>query len=440
MGLNETDVFMELAPSDTWRFDTKTELVQAIREVLTQFPGVNIGFTQPIQMRVSEMLTGSTGDVSIKVFGTDVNVLAKVANDIAEVTQQVAGSADVQAALIEGGKYLNIALIPEVATQAGMSVQDLSIFLKSQLEEVTLSEILQGNKSTPIVLSNHTNISVNKHVSVKSITSLAELKAMLILMPNNTLMTLDSIAHISFKTGPLLIEREKGNRFVSISTNVVNRDVVGFVDELNQQINEKVNIPSGYALVFGGEVESQQRATKNLLIVVPAALLLIFIILFTTFNSLNKSALILANIPFAVMGGIIALYISGEYLSVPASVGFIALLGIAVANGVVMVSYFEQTKVLVANLQDRVINGANRRLRPILMTASTGMFGLIPLAFATGPGAEIQKPLAIVVIGGLITSTITTLYLLPLFYSYMERFEQKKANKQANISTLQKED
>ena len=197
--------------------------------------------------------------------------------------------------------------------------------------------------------------------------------------------------------------------------------MVGFVDELNVKINQQVNLPNGYSLVFGGEYESQQRATKNLLIVVPVSLILIFIILFTTFNSLAKSALILANIPFAVMGGIIALYLSGEYLSVPASVGFIALLGVAVANGVVMVSYFEQTRMLISNLSQRITEGANRRLRPILMTASTGLVGLLPLAFATGPGAEIQKPLAIVVIGGLITSTITTLYLLPIFYSLMER-------------------
>ena len=412
MGLNETDVFMELAPANEWRFDTKAELIEEIRQVLTGFPGINIGFTQPIQMRVSEMLTGSTGDVSIKVFGNDVNVLAQLANKIAEVTSQIEGSSDVQAALIEGGKYLNIELIPEIARQSGMSVAQLSLFLKSQLEELPVSAILEGNKTTAIVFSPLKGAS--------KITSLIELKNTLILMPDNSLLTLDTIAKISFKHGPLLIEREKGNRFVSISSNVINRDVVGFVDELNREINQQVTMPSGYTLVFGGEFESQQRATKNLLIVVPAALILIFIILFTTFNSLSKSALILANIPFALMGGIIALSLSGEYLSVPASVGFIALLGIAVANGVVMVSYFEQTKLLISDLNHRVIDGAIRRLRPILMTATTGMFGLLPLAFATGPGAEIQKPLAIVVIGGLITSTITTLYLLPIFYRYME--------------------
>lgn len=430
MGLNETDVFMELAPRDKWRFATKAELIQEIREVLKQFPGINIGFTQPIQMRVSEMLTGSTGDVSIKVFGNDVNTLAKLADDIAKVTSDINGSADVQAALIEGGNYLNIKLKPEIATQAGMSTAELSKFLKSQLEEFSVSTILQGNKSIPVVFSNHTSTGSNSKVKQethnKIVTSLAELKTMVILMPNHSLLPLETIAQISFKNGPLLIEREKGNRFVSISTNVVGRDVVGYVDELNTQIAQKIKMPSGYTLVFGGEFENQQRATKNLLIVVPAALILIFIILFITFNSLANAGLILANIPFAVMGGIIALYISGEYLSVPASVGFIALLGVAVANGVVMVSYFEQTKILISNINHRVIEGANRRLRPILMTASTGMFGLIPLAFATGPGAEIQKPLAIVVIGGLITSTITTLYLLPLFYSLMERFIDKK--------------
>jgi len=411
MGLNETDVFMELTPASHWRFDTKAELIAEIRKVLVNFPGINIGFTQPIQMRVSEMLTGSTGDVSIKVFGNNVATLAELADKIASIVSKTQGSADVQAAIIEGGKYVNIRLIPEIAALSGMTTSALSKFLQSQLEELTVSKILAGNKTTAIVFSHPTS----------TITSLADLKASLILMPDNTLVTLESIADVSFKEGPLLIEREKGKRFVSISTNVIGRDVVGFVDELNVKINQQVNLPNGYSLVFGGEYESQQRATKNLLIVVPVSLILIFIILFTTFNSLAKSALILANIPFAVMGGIIALYLSGEYLSVPASVGFIALLGVAVANGVVMVSYFEQTRMLISNLSQRITEGANRRLRPILMTATTGLVGLLPLAFATGPGAEIQKPLAIVVIGGLITSTITTLYLLPIFYSLMER-------------------
>ena len=417
MGLNETDVFMELAPKDEWRFETKKELIEDIRQVLSQFPGMNIGFTQPIQMRVSEMLTGSTGDISIKVFGNDIPTLAALVEKIADLANKTDGASDVQMAIIEGGKYVNIKLIPAMARQFELSTQQLSRYLTSQLEGLKISSLLEGNRSIPIVFSGAKNTAENYY----ELSSIKALKEKLILMPNNTLLPLEQVAEISFKTGPLLIEREKGNRFASVSANVVGRDVVSFVDELNTQISNTIKLPSGYTLSFGGEFESQQRATKNLLLLIPIALLLIFIILFTTFNSTAKSVLIIANIPFALMGGIIALYVSKEYLSVPASVGFIALLGVAVLNGIVMISYFEQTKLSSQDLFKRVIEGANRRLRPVLMTATTAMFGLLPLVFATGPGAEIQKPLAIVVIGGLITSTITTLYLLPIFYCWLEK-------------------
>lgn len=419
MGLNETDVFMELAPKDKWRFNTKEELIEDIRKTLRKFPGMNVGFTQPIQMRVSEMLTGSTGDVSIKVFGNDIPTLASFVEKIATLVNKVEGSSDVQMTIIEGGKYVNIKLIPTVASQFNLSTEKLSHYLISQLEGVQISSLLESNRSIPIVFNGSNNTYKNQH----EITSIKSLKQKLILMPNNTLLPLGKVAEITFKTGPLLIEREKGNRFASVSTNVVNRDVVGFVNELNAKIKKTIKLPSGYTLSFGGEFENQQRATKNLLVLIPIALLLIFIILFTTFNSTAKSILIISNIPFALMGGIIALYLSKEYLSVPASVGFIALLGVAVLNGIVMISYFEQTKLTSKNLYQRVIEGANRRLRPVLMTATTAMFGLLPLVFAIGPGAEIQKPLAIVVIGGLITSTITTLYLLPIFYCWLEKKE-----------------
>ncbi|AAZ26035.1 efflux RND transporter permease subunit [Colwellia psychrerythraea] len=417
MGLNETDVFMELAPKSTWRFNTKSELIEDIRNTLTNYPGMNIGFTQPIQMRVSEMLTGGTGDISIKVFGNDIAILTSLAEEISGLANKIQGASDVQMALIEGGKYVNIKLIPEVASQFGLSTQALSHYLKYQLEGLQISSLLDGNHAIPIVF----NRAKETSSTADEISSIHALKQKLILMPSNVLLPLEQVANISMKNGPLLIEREKGNRFSSVSANVVNRDVVSFVDELNMKIQNEITLPSGYTLTFGGEFESQQRATKNLLLLIPIALILIFIILFTTFNSLSKSSLIIANIPFALMGGVIALYVSNEYLSVPASVGFIALLGIAVLNGIVMISYFEQTKQFAESLHNRIIDGAKRRLRPVLMTATTAMFGLLPLVFATGPGAEIQKPLAIVVIGGLITSTVTTLYLLPLFYCWLEK-------------------
>ncbi|MDQ7048694.1 MAG: efflux RND transporter permease subunit [Enterobacterales bacterium] len=295
-----------------------------------------------------------------------------------------------------------------------MTLVDLSRFMKSQLEGLMVSEMIQGKRKTPILMVPIENVS-------EEISSISDLRALLVIMPDKSLQPLNYVADIEFKQGPILINREQAARFSVVTTNVSDRDIVSFVEELKQRISQEINLPVGYSVVFGGEFENQQRATKNLLTVIPVALGLILIILFTTFGSLGKAGLVLANIPFAVMGGVFALFVSGEYLSVPASVGFIALLGVAVLNGVVMVSYFEQTKLSAANLYSRIVDGSVRRLRPVLMTATTAMFGLIPLVFATGPGAEIQKPLAIVVIGGLLTSTITTLYLLPLFYRILEQ-------------------
>lgn len=415
MSLNETDIFMELKPQSQWRFDTKQGLIDEIRQVLVDFPGININFTQPIQMRVSEMLTGTTGDVAIKIFGDDVTQLAELASQLESLVRKVAGSEDIQTALIEGGQYIRLTLKPEVATQYGLTVVTLTDYLRPQLEGEQISKLIDSNKFTPIVLG------ATSQQNGFKINSLNALKQTPILMPNNEVIPLSTIADVSIAQEPLLIERESGKRFVSVTTNVDGRDVVGFVSELSDLVNTQLTLPTGYSVTFGGEFENQQRAMSNLTVVVPVALLLIFIILFTTFRSISLAMLILTNIPFALVGGVIALLIAEQYLSIPASVGFIALLGISVLNGIVMVSYFEQTKLLMPEIKERVVKGATRRLRPVLMTATTAMFGLLPLAFATGPGAEIQKPLAIVVIGGLVTSTITTLYLLPVWYRFMEQ-------------------
>ena len=411
MGLNETDVFLELLPRSEWRFANKEALIDAIRTVLLDYPGVNFNFTQPIQMRVSEMLTGSIGDVAIKVFGNDIDTLGQLTSQIQQLVNATSGSVDVKMAMIEGSPFINLTLDNELARGFGMSTMEFARYLKSQLEGVIVTEVLQGKKRTPVLIANN-----QSHLS-----SINELKNQLLVMPDHSLKRLSDVATLSYKQGPILIEREQGNRFSVITTNVQGRDIVSFVEELNAKIAKEIKLPSGYSVSFGGEFENQQRATSNLLLVIPIAIALITLILFTTFGSLAKAGLILANVPFAMMGGIVSLYLSGEYLSVPASVGFIALLGVAVLNGVVMVSYYEQTKHMFSNLRERVEQGAARRLRPILMTATTAMFGLMPLVFASGPGAEIQKPLAIVVIGGLLTSTITTLYLLPILYFWLEK-------------------
>jgi cobalt-zinc-cadmium resistance protein CzcA len=414
MSLNETDVFMELQPVEKWRFGSKEELIDDIRSVLLEYPGITFGFTQPIQMRISEMLTGSSGDLSIKIFGNDIAVLAGLAERVAAMTREVPGSVDVQTSTIDGGKFLSVDVHAEVAQRYGLSTSEFARYLKSQLEGTEVSEIIEGKMRTPIVFAIDSS-------SPEALATVSDVEQQLIVLPDGAQAPLYELAEVGFREGPVLVERERGNRFAVVTSNVAGRDIVGFVDELAATLSASLQLPSGYSLTFGGEFENQQRATRNLLLVIPAALLLITIILFTTFGSLPKAALILGNIPFAIMGGLIALFISGEYLSVPASVGLIALLGVAVLNGVVMVSYFEQTRLSMPDVRARVIQGSARRLRPVLMTATTAMFGLVPLAFATGPGAEIQKPLAIVVIGGLFSSTVTTLYLLPLFYFYLER-------------------
>jgi len=414
MGLNETDIFMELRPLAEWRFKNKAALIDDIRQILLEYPGINFGFTQPIQMRIAEMLTGSSGDISIKVFGDEIAVLARLVERIATSTRSVRGSVDVQSASIEGGRFLAVEVYGEVAQGYGMSRESFARYIKSQLEGLRVSEIIEGKMRTPVVIA-------AGRPGQGGPGTINSLRQKVLAMPDGSLAPLAELARVSFREGPLLVEREKGNRFAVVTANVDGRDIVGFVDELDALLRREVVLPSGYSLQFGGEFENQRRATRNLLMVIPAALLLIMIILFTTFGSMSRAGLILGNIPFAVMGGVIALFISGEYLSVPAAVGLIALLGVAVLNAVVMVSYFEQTRSTVPELSQRILEGAQKRLRPILMTASTAMFGLMPLVFATGPGAEIQKPLAIVVIGGLFTSTVTTLYLLPIFYFYIQR-------------------
>lgn len=414
MSLNETDVFMQLAPVSEWRFNTKAELANAIREVLKGFPGINYGFTQPIQMRVSEMLTGSTGMVSIKIFGDDIATLTALTDDIAAVTETVQGAVDVNPTLMEGGDYLRIVPNMNIALQFDMSLSQLSEYLQMQVNGVQVSDIINGRVITPLLFSHQQN-------GVASISSAAELAELPIQMPDGNILALSQVATLDRVSGPAVIEREDALRYVMVSANVENRDLASFVEEVETKVSAQVALPTGYTISYGGEFENQIRATNNLLTVIPVVLGVILIILFTQLKELKLALLILGNIPFALVGGVLALWFTGEYLSVPASVGFIALLGVAVLNGVVMLSHFQTLAKLAGDFKEHIIQGAKDRLRPILMTATTAIFGLMPLAFATGPGSEIQKPLAIVVIGGLLSSTLVTLLLLPLLYFLMER-------------------
>lgn len=413
MGLNQTDMFLEIKPREEWRFATKDEFIDELRMVLANFPGLVFGFTQPIEMRVSEMLTGVRGDVAIKIFGEDLDVLNAKAKEVAAVVEQIDGAEDVFAAQNEGVQYLRVVVDRLAVGRFGLTVDDVATTLRSLIEGQRLSTVYEGSKRIPLLIKGGDDLR-------RSADKFANLR---ITLDDGQTIPLTRLARLERVEGPVMISRETGSRSSVVIANVSGRDLVGFVDEAKQKVAEQINFPSGYYLKWGGQFENQQRAAARFAIVIPAAIGLIFLLLFSTFRSISQSLLILTNIPFAMIGGVVALWMAGEYLSVPASVGFIALLGIAVLNGVVLVSYYNQLRALGMKIDDVVVEGARRRLRPVMMTASIAAFSLIPLLFATGPGSEIQRPLAIVVIGGLVTSTALTLVILPVIYRWISKGE-----------------
>jgi cobalt-zinc-cadmium resistance protein CzcA len=299
-----------------------------------------------------------------------------------------------------------------------MPIDLLQDSLRSQLEGLPAGIVAEGQKRIPVVIRGTDG-------AREDATRFADLQ---LTTPSGELARVSDLARVEKVQGPIRLDHESGSRYALVQAFVSGRDLVGFVDEAKAKVTAQVPLPAGYRLVWGGQFENQQRASARLMMVIPVALLLIFLVLYLTLKSLRGSLLILANIPFAAVGGIIALWLTGEYLSVPASVGFIALLGIAVLNGLVLVAYFRQLREEGLPIGEAVRRGAERRLRPVMMTASITAFGLVPLLFATGPGSEIQRPLAIVVIGGLVTSTLLTLVLLPILY---ERFGEAKMEAQA---------
>lgn len=402
MGLNETDTFLVLKPKDQWRMKSKEALIESIRTEMAKTPGIAFGFTQPIEMRVSEMLTGTRGDVAVKLFGPELSVLNDKAEEIADVLKHIEGSSDVFAKQNSGMQFLQLSIDKSAAGRLGLNSDTVENLLRAQIEGLNLGIVQEGIKRTPIILRGASNTSNFENLQIA--------------LPSGGHVPITAVAKLQKVEGVVSIGREKGQRFVVVRSNVEGRDLVGFVDEARKAVADKVKLPIGYTVEFGGQFENQQRAAATLSIVVPVSLGLIFLLLFSTFGSVRQAVLVLSNIPLAMVGGVFALWASGEYVSVPASVGFIALLGIAVLNGVVMVSYFNQLKATGMDIAKVVVTGSLRRLRPVMMTASIAAFGLIPLLFATGPGSEIQRPLAIVVIGGLVSSTFLTLFLLPILF------------------------
>ena len=412
MGLNETDSFLVLKPRSEWRGD-KEAIADAIRRVLDGFPGLIYGFTQPIEMRVSEMLTGARGDVAVKIFGPDLSALDAAAQAIAAHMRTVPGAAEVIAPSNSGVQYLKVSLNRAALGQSGISGDALQAQLRALVEGERIGIVPEGMVRTPLIMRGGAALRASPD----------NLQSLLIAAPGGASWPLTSLATLTNQDGPVRIDHEDGARFAVVQVNVQGRDLAGFVHDAQAAVAGDAGL-KGLRIVWGGQFENQQRAAARLALVVPLALAAIFVLLLLTFRSARQATLVIANIPFALVGGIAALRASGEYLSVPASVGFIALLGIAVLNGVVLVSHFNALLGSGLPLPQAVRLGVRDRLRPVLMTACITALGMVPLLLASGPGSEIQRPLAIVVAGGLVSATALTLLLLPLLF---ERFGLPRA-------------
>jgi cobalt-zinc-cadmium resistance protein CzcA len=412
MGVELSDVIVTLKPHEEWTTTkSKEELVAKMRDALAELPGVASSFSQPIALRVDELVSGVKSAIGIKIFGDDLVVLKDKADAVARVLGKVRGAADVNVEKVSGLAYLQIEIDRERIARYGINVADISNVIETAIGGKVATKVYDGLKVF--------GLAVRFPEAARN--DVEPIRAILIPSPNGAQIPLGQLATVSVSEGPAQISREMGQRRIVIECNVTDRDIGSFVQEAQQKIDAVVKLPPGYIMTWGGQFENQQRAMKRFSIVVPITIAAIFLLLFSSFNSVKQALLIILNIPFALIGGILALVIGHFNLSVSASVGFIALFGVAVLNGIVMVSYFNELRREGMIVELAVIKGAVLRLRPVLITASVAAMGLVPMLFATGPGSEIQKPLAAVVIGGLVSSTLLTLYILPTLYKVFEK-------------------
>ena len=413
-GPNESDPILSLKPRSEWpKGWTQDDIAAAIVEKLKTLPGIQLVMAQPISDRVDEMVTGVRSDVAVKVFGDDLVQLKAVAEDIARVARGVRGMRDMRVERVGGQQYLTIAIDRQAIARQGLNVADVQDVIEMAIGGKVATEIYEGERRFQAVV----------RLPERLRDSVEEIRAITLTAPSGALVQLDSLAKIEVAEGPAQVSRETAKRRIVVGINVKDRDLGGFVAELQQRVAADVKLPEGYLLAWGGQFQNMERALGHLMLIVPATIAAIFFLLFLLFNSLRLATLIITVLPFASIGGVLGLALSGEYLSVPASVGFIALWGIAVLNGVVLVTYIRKLGDDGLTLTEAVVQGATQRFRPVMMTATVAMLGLIPFLFATGPGSEVQRPLAIVVIGGLITCTLLTLVVVPVLYRF---FEEKR--------------
>ncbi len=402
-GPNESDPIVLLTP-DSGR--SQEEIDQEIRSLLSNLPGTQIVLSQPIAERVDEMVTGVRSQLAVKVFGDDLGELRRISEQIAKIVKSVNGARDIRIERLSGQQALMIDIDRALIARHGINVADVHQIIETAIGGKEVSVVYEGERRFALVV----------RFPERERNSIAAIKDTMLRASDGALIPLDSVAKVSLADGPAQISRESGKRRVVVGANVTGRDLAGFVAEVEQRIASEVTLPAGIYLKFGGQFENMQRAMGTLTVIVPITIAAIYFLLFLLFKSVKLATLIITVLPFASIGGVFGLAVTGEYLSVPASVGFIALWGIAVLNGVVLVSCIKRLCEEGIELAEAVREGCVQRFRPVMMTATVALLGLVPFLFASGPGSEVQRPLAIVVIGGLITSTLLTLVVLPVLY------------------------
>ena len=411
-GVDKTGYVGIFKPKDEWKRDiSKEELINEMRESLESVAGISFGFSQPIQCRIDELVAGTRAQLIVKLFGEDIDVLSGKSAEIARVLSTIRGGTDLNAEKVSGQPYLTVNIDRAKIARYGLNISDVQKVIEIAVAGKSASQFYEQNRYFDITV----------RLPEEKRNSLEAIKNLLITTKTGINVPLEQLAEVKMIEGPVQISRQDGIRRIGIEMNISGRDIGSFVAEAKQKIKEKVKLPAGYYLTWGGQFENQQRAMGKLMIIGPVAIALILLLLYTTFRSIRLALLVISNLPFALIGGVFALFLSGQYLSVPASVGFVVLFGVAVLNGLVLVSRISQLREEGVELQEAIRKGSLDRLRPVLMTASISIFSLMPMLFAGGAGSEIQKPLATVVVGGLVTSTLLTLLIIPSVYGWFEK-------------------
>jgi cobalt-zinc-cadmium resistance protein CzcA len=393
-----------------------------MREKLEKVPGMSFSFSQPIALRVDELVSGVKSQVAVKIFGEDMEVLKTRGEEISRILEDIRGAEDVMVEKVTGLGYLDVDIDRAAIARYGIPIADIQDTLEVAVGGKKVSELFEGERRFAVAV----------RYPASGFNSPEKIGEILVPAPGGARIPLKHLARITTEVGPAQISRESGSRRIVVESNVSGRDIGSFVSDAQKAIEAGVKLPPGYFITWGGQFENQQRAMARLSVIVPICLILIFILLFSTFGLVRQAFLIILNVPFALIGGIAALFLRGLPLSVSGAIGFIALFGVAVLNGIVMVSYFNKLRQEGLGLNEAITQGAAVRLRPVLMTALVASLGFVPMALSQGTGAEVQRPLATVVIGGLISSTLLTLVVLPTLYRWWEARVEKSQNDHDN--------